>query len=76
MALQAAITVHATAGETLSALAWRTLGRHRGAVEQILEANPGLAVIAEALPEGTPVVIPAAADRPAPESRPLVQLWD
>lgn len=76
MALQATITVLATAGETLSALAWRTLGRHRGAVEQILEVNPGLAALAEALPEGTPVIIPPAADSTALDAAPLVQLWD
>ena len=76
MALTASITVTATAGETLSALSWRTLGRHRGAVEKILEANPGLAALAAALPEGTSVIIPSNADRPAPDSRPLVQLWD
>lgn len=76
MALQTAITVTANAGETLSALAWRTLGRHRGAVERILEANPGLAALGEVLPEGTPVIVPPAADASAVDTAPLVQLWD
>lgn len=73
--MQAAITVSAMAGETLSNLVWRTLGRSRGAVEQVLEANPGLATVAHALPEGTVVTIPPAAD--APTARPgTVKLWD
>ncbi|NBW10495.1 MAG: phage tail protein [Caulobacteraceae bacterium] len=76
MALQAAITATAHAGETLAALVWRVLGRSSGAVEQILDANPGLALIAEALPEGTVITIPAAADAAAAPDVVMVQLWD
>lgn len=76
MALQAAITAHAIAGETLSALAWRVLGRDRGAVEKILAANPGLAALGPNLPEGTAVVIPTEADAATSGTARLVQLWD
>jgi phage tail protein X len=75
VALQAAITATAHAGETLAAFVWRVLGRSSGSVEQILDANPGLALIAEAMPEGTSVTIPAAADTATSAESEMVQLW-
>jgi phage tail protein X len=75
MALQAAITVTAHAGETLDALVWRTLGRGRGSVEEILAVNPGLAAVSEAMPEGYAVVIPPAADADELAVTEMVQLW-
>lgn len=60
--------------ESLDALVWRATGLGSGAVERVLAASPGLAEIALALPEGTPVAIPAL---PATTiERTLVQLWD
>lgn len=66
------VTAHAR--ESLDGLVWRAIGRTAGVTEQILDTTPGLAVIAAALPEGTPVTIP---DRPATAAPiDLVQLWD
>lgn len=60
--------------ESLDALVWRATGLGSGAVEIVLAASPGLGEIALALPEGTPVTIPAL---PATTiERTLVQLWD
>lgn len=67
-------TVHARQGETVDALVWRVRGAGSGAVEAVLEANPGLAGLGQRLADGTPVRIPAVADRAA-ETAPLVQLW-
>lgn len=66
--------VHAHKGESLDALVWRAVGAGAPVVEQVLEANRGLAPIASALPENTPVTItePVAADAETE----LVQLWD
>ncbi|WP_157218717.1 tail protein X [Flavisphingomonas formosensis] len=60
--------------ESLDALVWRTTGGGPAALEAVLAANPGLAAIAAALPEGTPVTIPDTA--PAQDERALVNLWD
>ena len=60
--------------EPLDALVWRELGLGAPAVQAVLEANPGLAAMGPLLPQGTRVVLPAAAAAPAPA--PLVQLWD
>lgn len=75
MALRTDLPVSAHGGETLDALIWRILGRGPGAEELILAANPGLADLAESLPEGYPVIIPAAADTPVTAHK-QVQLWD
>ena len=72
MAAGQAVAAHQD--EALDALVWRATGRCAGALEAVLAANPGLASIGDALPEGAVVFIPAAAAEPA--SRPLIQLWD
>lgn len=69
----AEIRVVAHAGEPVDALVWRTIGSGGGLVEAVLEANPGLAQLGPALPEGTRVTVPLPAAA-APEA-PLVQLW-
>lgn len=76
MTLKQAMTVTAHGDETLDALVWRALGRGPGSLERILEANPGLAAIAEAMPEGTPVIIPADAEEAADAGPGVIQLWD
>lgn len=76
MALRSPITAFAHGGESLDALVWRTLGRGAEAVERILEANPSLGDIAEAMPEGTAVIIPVAADAETLSTVAQVQLWD
>lgn len=68
------IIVPAFQGETLDALVWRETGKGSGAVERVLDANPGLAAIAASLPEGHPVTIPTL---PSTVSEiQLLQLWD
>ena len=52
--------VTAEAGETVDALVWRAIGRGSGAVEQVLDVNPGLAA-GEVLAAGREVIIPGAA---------------
>ena len=47
--------------ETVDALCWRHYGRTRGAVEAVLQANPGLA---------------SCGPLPAPAPKPTVSLWD
>lgn len=74
-----AVVVTANQGEALDTLLWRTLGGApgpaAGIVEAVLAANPGLADIALALPQGHVVTIPVAAQAP-PAALPLVNLWD
>ncbi len=70
----AQVTARAVQDEPIDGLAWRLFGSTAG-VEKILEANPGLAEIAEALPAGSIVNIPQAA-RATPATVDLVQLWD
>lgn len=69
-----ATTIRANQNEPLDALVWRATGRGAGVVEAVLAANPGLALVAQALPEGRAVIIPG--DALAPATQPLVQLWD
>lgn len=64
----------ALAGESLDALVWRVTGGGRAAVEATLRDNPGLAMIATALPADHPVALAEVAD--TPDELSLVQLWD
>lgn len=66
--------VTALQGESIDALIWRATGQGAGAVELVLEANPGIAETSAALAEGTPVSIPDLPSTPAEVA--LVQLWD
>lgn len=60
-------------GETVDALCWRHYGRTQGAVEAVLQANPGLARLGLVLPQGILVAMPVL---PAPATKQLTQLWD
>lgn len=66
--------VHANQGDTVDALCWRYYGRTAGVVEQVLDANPGLAEHGAVLPMGTLVNMPEAAAQA--EQRQVVNLWD
>lgn len=68
-----ATTVHAAQGDTLDAICWRHYGRTAGVVEQVLDANPGLASLGPILPHGTAVQLP---DITTQQQRKTVQLWD
>jgi phage tail protein X len=67
-------TVIAQQGDTVDAICWRHYGRTAGVVEQVLDANPGLADLGPTLPHGTRVNLPDAA--PQAEQRQMVNLWD
>lgn len=67
-------TVIAQQGDTVDAMCWRHYGRTAGVVEQVLDANPGLADLGPTLPHGTRVELPDAA--PQAEQRQMVNLWD
>lgn len=69
-----ALVVTALSGESLDALVWRAAAGGADMVAAVLEANPGLAAVALALPEGRAVTIPAAA--PASNTLPMINLWD
>lgn len=68
-----ATTVHAAQGDTLDAICWRHYGRTAGVVEQVIDANPGLAELGPILPHGTAVQLP---DITTQQQRKTVQLWD
>lgn len=59
--------------ETVDALCWRYYGRTQGAVEAVLQANPGLARRGLLLPHGMLVLMPVL---PTPPTQQLTQLWD
>lgn len=60
-------------GETVDALCWRHYGRTQGAVEAVLQANPGLARQGLILPQGILVTMPTLS---APPPKTTVTLWD
>ena len=63
-----------TDGDVIDAVCRRFYGRAAGAVEAVLEANPGLAELGPVLPAGTLVELP---DLPRPlETIETVKLWD
>ncbi|MBK1725710.1 tail protein X [Halorhodospira neutriphila] len=66
--------VRAAQGDTVDLLAWRHYGRTAGAVEAVLEANPGLADLGPVLPMGTRVIMPDLAPARPEDGR--VQLWE
>jgi len=68
-----ATQVRTQQGETVDALCWRHYGRTQGAVEAVLQANPGLARHGLILPQGILVTMPALN---APPPQPTVSLWD
>ncbi|MCF6782575.1 tail protein X [Stutzerimonas stutzeri] len=66
--------LRAQQGDTLDALCWRHYGRTAGVVEQVLDANPGLADLGPVIPHGTLVQLPEQPVRA--EQRQAVNLWD
>lgn len=59
--------------ESVDALCWRHYGRTQGAVEAVLQANPGLARQGLILPQGLLVHMPPLS---APPPKTTVTLWD
>jgi phage tail protein X len=67
-------SVRAQQGDTVDAICWRYYGRTAGVVEQVLDANPGLADLGPVLPMGSLITMPEAAAQA--EQRQVVNLWD
>lgn len=67
------LVVTALAREPIDALVWRATGGGPAVVEAAIEANPGVARLGAALPEGTEILIPELAATPSVLE--LVQLW-
>ena len=67
-------SLRAQQGDTVDAICWRHYGRTAGVVEQVLDANPGLADLGPVIPNGTLITLPDAA--PQAERRQMVNLWD
>ncbi len=67
-------SLRAQQGDTVDAMCWRHYGRTAGVVEQVLEANPGLADLGPVIPHGTLIELPEQAVRAA--QRQVVNLWD
>ena len=67
-------TYRSVDGDVVDAVCRRFYGREAGAVEAVLEANPGLAELGPTLPAGIEIHLP---DLPRPlETIPTVKLWD
>ena len=59
-------------GDMVDLVCRRHYGRRRGAVEAVLEANPGLAARGPVLPAGVEILLP---DLPSPGPA-IARLWD
>jgi phage tail protein X len=59
-------------GDTVDLICWHVYGRTSGTVEQVYEANPGLAAKGPIIPVGTLVTLPTISD---PQAEGLVTLW-
>ncbi|PIR37721.1 MAG: phage tail protein [Alphaproteobacteria bacterium CG11_big_fil_rev_8_21_14_0_20_39_49] len=60
-------------GDMLDHVAWKHYKKQSGAVEEILEANPGLAEYGEQFPAGLVITLP---DIVLPESKEIIRLWN
>lgn len=65
--------IRALQGDTLDAICARYYGRTEGAVEVVLNANPGLAELGAILPHGTAVELPDVQSSPVAET---INLWE
>ncbi|WP_247996809.1 tail protein X [Brucella tritici] len=61
-------------GEMVDAICRKIYGDESGYVEQVLEANPGLAALPHRLPVGTRIALPDI--DVASDSQSVVALWD
>ncbi|MBY6056746.1 tail protein X [Leisingera daeponensis] len=69
-----AVSYRSKDGDTVDEIVWRYYGNQvRGALEVVLEANPGLADLGPVLPVGTTVQLPEIETSKEVES---VSLWD
>ncbi len=69
-----AVFYHSKEGESLDEIVWRHYSAEtRGALETVLEANPGLAAKGPILPMATKVLLPSI---DAPKEIESTRLWD
>ena len=69
-----ALTYRTRDGDTVDLIAWKHYGRQdERLVEQLLDANPGLAKAGPLLSEGLEVILPEFS---SPEQVEGVRLWD
>lgn len=61
-------------GDTLDFICWKFYRQQSGAVEAVLQANPGLADLGPVLPANTRITLPDL-PKPATEKQPI-RLWD
>jgi phage tail protein X len=66
-------TYRTSSGDILDDLCWRHYGRQAGAVEAVLDANPGLADLGPVYPAGVLIDLPDLAVPAAPGP---VRLWE
>ena len=59
--------------DMLDWIAWRHYGTQAGAVEAIMEANPGLADKGDKLPAGLIIILP---EMQKPKTETIIKLWD
>lgn len=59
-------------GDTVDLICWHIYGATSGIVEQVLNANPGLATLGPVLPLGTLVTLPEVSQ---PDSIDQVGVW-
>lgn len=67
-------TYRTSQGDTLDYICWKFYGQQSGAVEAVLNANPGLADLGIVLPTDTEIVLPELT-KPVTEQQPI-RLWD
>lgn len=69
-----AVSYRSKDGDTVDEIVWRYYGNQvRGALEIVLEVNPGLADLGPVLPVGTVVQLPEVE---TPKEAESVSLWD
>ncbi|MRN66533.1 tail protein X [Brucella sp. 10RB9213] len=61
-------------GEMVDAICRKIYGDESGYVEQVLEANPGLAALPHRLPVGTKISLPDLLR--STDAAPIIMLWD
>lgn len=59
--------------DTLDFICWKFYGQQSGAVERVLDANPGLADLGPVIPANTTITLPDL-PQPATEVQPI-RLW-
>ena len=67
------ITYQTREGDMLDWICHKHYGRTGGAVEAVLEANPGLAELGQVYEVGVPITLP---DLPSAPAEKTVRLWD